>query len=345
MIQYLYYMRIIKIYEGYDDMKDTWNDWWEDFLERKRLRNIVAELNELDSQLGRENLTEKICKAIYDGYDGRDIELQKVKKALSELLGDLDEVHLQSSRIKKKASLIEKVIRKRYENILSETSDYANLDDQNYAGIITDLVGIRLIVNYRGKWQDIHRKILEYFPIRALEEYQGVEHLPHMAGEQFLAEIPIAYYAEGDDLSQYKAMNLKVKLHKMGYRSVHYIISCQNVYTELQVRTIYDEAWSDCDHNYVYKQDANPNNRALKLLSQILCNLTNIANDIGENMHDIFQGDGLSDINGEKWVASGEVIEFYRSILKRLHGTETQLERFNSLLEGKKEDEKDDRSS
>lgn len=105
MIQYLYYMRIIKIYEGYDDMKDTWNDWWEDFLERKRLRNIVAELNELDSQLGRENLTEKICKAIYDGYDGRDIELQKVKKALSELLGDLDEVHLQSSRIKKKASI------------------------------------------------------------------------------------------------------------------------------------------------------------------------------------------------------------------------------------------------
>ena len=31
-----------------------------------------------------------------------------------------------------------------------------------------------------------------------------------------------------------------------------------------QVRTIYDEAWSDCDHNYVYKQDENKSHTALE---------------------------------------------------------------------------------
>lgn len=43
------------------------------------------------------------------------------------MLGGLAQVHLQSGRVKEKDSLIEKVIRKRYEYIGSKTSAYAHL--------------------------------------------------------------------------------------------------------------------------------------------------------------------------------------------------------------------------
>ena len=62
------------------------------------------------------------------------------------MLGGLAQVHLQSGRVKEKDSLIEKVIRKRYEYIGSKTSAYAHLRGDNYAEIITDLVGVKLII-------------------------------------------------------------------------------------------------------------------------------------------------------------------------------------------------------
>lgn len=82
-----------------------------------------------------------------------------------------------------------------------------------------------MIVNYRGKWQDIHNEIIKEFPIKRLELYRGVEHLPHVKGERFLAEIPTVYYAEGDSIAQYSGFNLITKQHPRGYRSIHYVIS------------------------------------------------------------------------------------------------------------------------
>lgn len=313
-------------------MDDAWNEWWAGFLDRRKLINKVAELDELDRAFGRDPLTEAICRKVCLDYEDRLATLKLVRRELLNLLEGFDEVHLQSSRIKGKASLIEKIIHKRYEFISSATSEYAFLDESNYSKIITDLVGIRLIINYRGKWLDIHRKILESFPLSAAGGCQDGSHLSHVKGAQFLAETPKVYYAEGDRPEQYRRQGLKPELHEMGYRSIHYIISCREVYTELQVRTIYDEAWSDCDHNYVYKQEANPNSRALRMLSQILCSITNIANDIGDNMHDIYEGRGLSGADGDQWVASKEVIQFYQSILKRMEDAGQQLQAFHELI-------------
>lgn len=313
--------------------KETmWEDWWTDFLQRKKLVAKVDELNEFDTAMGKPFMTEKMCRVIYDNYDTHKERLKSVRDEIMQLLGELEEVHLQSSRIKQKGSLIEKVINKRYENIGSQTSSYAVINEDNYFDIITDLVGVRLIVNYRGKWQGIHKKILEHFPLLDKAEYERYEHIPHRQGQEFLAEIPKAYYAKGDNYQPYEDEGLEPKVHKMGYRSIHYIISAQDVYTELQVRTIYDEAWSDCDHNYVYKQGANPNSRALTMLSRILCDLTNAANDIGDNMHDIFQGQGVMTASEDYLLASSETIMFYKDILEKIQTVEEKLRAFNGLL-------------
>ena len=96
-----------------------------------------------------------------------------------------------------------------------------------------------------------------------------------------LVQIPTIYYAQGDNIEPYRKYHIVPKLHNMGYRSIHYTVCFESVYIEIQVRTIYDEAWSDCDHNYVYKQDENKSHSALEQVSQILCQMTNISNDLG----------------------------------------------------------------
>lgn len=315
---------------------EEWDTWWEKYLTEKKLRKKVEELDQVDQLDGLEPLTKKICYEVYYNYDTIEKEREAIKKELINELGQLEQVHLQSGRVKRKLSLIEKIIRKRYEYIGSQTSGYTHLNSTNYSDIITDLVGIRLIVNYRGKWQQIHEKILTLFPLKDLSLYDEVEHLPHIKNEQFLAEIPIAYYAKGDSIEQYLLANIKVKEHTEGYRSIHYVFSYKECYVELQVRTIYDEAWSDCDHSYVYKHEAKPNNRALKQLSHILCEITNVANDIGDNMHDAYTDERFAGAEGDKWKASQEDVMFLNDLLKKLRDAEMELGKFIDRLEVEK---------
>ncbi len=313
---------------------DEWQEWWKTFLKEQKLEGKIQDLNLLDRQNGHEAQTEKICFEVYTNYDKIKDDLEEVKTELINMLGQLEEVHLQSGRVKRKDSLIEKIIRKRYEYQVSQTSCYAHLNSQNYTDIITDLAGIRLIMNYRGKWKDIHNQILEKFPLREPDLYEKFEHLPHVEGEKFLAEIPIVYYAKGDSEEEYSQENLKTKEHKQGYRSIHYVISYKRCYVELQVRTIYDEAWSDCDHRYVYKHEAKPNNLALSKLSAILCKITNVANDIGDNMHDVFLYDKFSGADGDIWTASSEDIKFYNEMVAKLRVAEEELSAFVGRLNG-----------
>lgn len=311
---------------------DEWQDWWSNFLQERKLLGTIQDLDEADRLNGHEALTETICFTVYQHYDEIKKDLENIKNDLVNMLGGLAQVHLQSGRVKEKDSLIEKVIRKRYEYIGSKTSAYAHLRGDNYAEIITDLVGIKLIINYRGKWLDIHREIIERFPLKDRKEYEAVDHLTHVQGENFLAEIPKAYYAKGDPIEQYRLEGLEFKEHRQGYRSIHYVISYQMHYIELQVRTIYDEAWSDCDHNYVYKHGAKPNNRALQMLSAILCQLTNVANDIGDNMHDIYEEERFSETDGNAWKATKADINFFMKAVDRLKEVQKQLETFTEQL-------------
>ncbi|EKH2437192.1 hypothetical protein O4M18_004240 [Escherichia coli] len=48
----------------------------------------------------------------------------------------------------------------------------------------------------------------------------------------------------------------RIKLHDAGYRSVHYVIKTRpikdEIFTEIQVRTIFEEGWSEIDHRIRY---------------------------------------------------------------------------------------------
>lgn len=137
------------------------------------------------------------------------------------------------------------------------------------------------------------------------------------------------HYADGDDYSQYKGI-IKAEPHSKGYRSIHYVISYQGVYIELQVRTIYDEAWSDCDHNYVYKNDANPNNLALKGLTSVLSKVTNCASDIAEMMHLIYYGQYMS-CKENKMVID---VDGYKKLEKIFNDLNKSKDEFKEFYEG-----------
>lgn len=134
----------------------------------------------------------------------------------------------------------------------------------------------------------MHRQILELFPYDKTREYEKGILEPVKEGINIQAEIPKVYYAVGDDITAYVEQGLIAKQHTMNYRSIHYTVTYNGFYVEIQMRTIYDEAWSDCDHNYVYKKDDNTSHNALEKLSTILSKLTNLSNDIGEKMKDIY---------------------------------------------------------
>ena len=70
---------------------------------------------------------------------------------------------------------------------------------------------------------------------------------------------PIAYYRKGDSqelLSHFKENNCETEEHKFGYRSVHYLVKSslfkKQYIVEIQVRTIFEEGWSEVDHKLKY---------------------------------------------------------------------------------------------
>ena len=172
----------------------------------------------------------------------------------------------------------------------------------------------------------MHNEIVRKFPYhQKLNTCHEGEFVPHEAGNQFLAEIPKAYFAYEDDLSIYDGIRIEKKLRENGYRSVHYILSYKGVYVELQTRTIYDEAWSDCDHSYVYKHDENKSHAALQVMSKILCEYTNASNDYGDLMKHIYDQSPIFDAGVAKFITSADVKDEIKKLLDRFSRAQIEL--------------------
>ncbi|MCM1174327.1 MAG: hypothetical protein NC341_04660 [Blautia sp.] len=317
-----------------------WEAYWQNLLAEKKLNNKVKELDRYEEIiLKHAPRTEKICRGIYERYDAMQKRLEAVKLDCITEFNAIEGVYLKSGRVKGKDSLLRKVIDKRQENIAAFDSKYYNLDEFNYDKIITDLVGIRLIINYRGKWIDIHRKILGNFPLFDKELYVENPLLEHRAGEKFQAEWPIVYYAQNDPIQEYRDEGLCVKLKEIGYRGIHYILSYEETYIEIQLRTIYDEAWSECDHNYVYKKDENRSHDALVQLSEILNRLTHLSDILNDTMKSVHDKEGIVFSQQENvWTALSEHIDSIDEIIAKLEETDGIFRKFRNQLVDQQED-------
>ncbi|MEW6657850.1 MAG: hypothetical protein AB1424_04240 [Thermodesulfobacteriota bacterium] len=175
---------------------------------------------------------------IHESYGKIKDDLQAAGNIVFDILRRNKKVHSIKMRIKNPDHLIDKLIRK----VIKEPSQGINID--NYTIMITDLIGIRALHLFKEDWEPIHNFIIEKW-------------------EQQLHEKPLVYVRKGDPpefLKRYEGKDLIVEEHPRGYRSIHYLIETSltakiKFIVEIQVRTIFEEGWSEIDHQVRYPYD------------------------------------------------------------------------------------------
>ncbi|MCX7748394.1 MAG: hypothetical protein N2645_16140 [Clostridia bacterium] len=172
---------------------------------------------------------------IYNDYLREINELKKLANFTEECLIDTEKVHSIKKRIKDPEHLIEKIIRKKIAK--PEREIHVN----NYKEVITDLIGVRVLHLFKEDWITIHDYIMRKWNTK---------------------DVPMANVREGDKgefINKFKEMGCEVRVHPYGYRSVHYLIllphNKKEITAEIQVRTVFEEAWSEIDHRIRYPYD------------------------------------------------------------------------------------------
>ena len=190
-----------------------------------------------EENIAKAGTTRAELEAIKQDFESKSHRYEQAAKGITDILLKTPGVHSVRYRIKDPQHLIEKVVRKRLENAERDIT-VANYEEQ-----LTDLAGVRILHLFKNDWQYIHQFITDTWGLH---------------------EKPTAYYREGDSseiLGMFTSQECEVKKHPAGYRSVHYIAqtsltrSVCNV--EIQVRTIFEEGWSEVDHKIRYPNFSN----------------------------------------------------------------------------------------
>lgn len=222
------------------------------------LNRLKQEFNLDDSAIETCGFSKKELQDIYSDYlDKSENILENYKNSfLSDYIISADGIrfHSYSGRVKDPYHLIEKIVRKRNNN----NTKYGKMQVDDYYKYITDLIGCRILVVYKNDWKKIHDYLTNTFvndPNKYIENSNYVEgYLKQIEPNEkpYIAEEPVAYIRTGDEERLYSEVN-NIKLDRKGYyRSVHYIVRYREYYVEIQVRSLFEEAWGEVDHDVLY---------------------------------------------------------------------------------------------
>lgn len=197
----------------------------ESFLTKARIESDVWE---------RANIEWEKLQQIAADHETQIDQLGETAALFARVIQKFDKVHSVRWRVKDAEHLMEKIVRKRANSV----GKYLAIDEHNYFEVITDLVGIRALHLFKDECFEIDEALRKVWPP---------------------TETPIAYIREGDH-SEFTARlrdnGFEIKSHPAGYRSVHYVVASQpltrRVFAEVQVRTIFEEGWSEIDHTVRY---------------------------------------------------------------------------------------------
>ena len=188
--------------------------------------------------------------AIADHYATIEGKLREIgKDFVDKYLYDIEKAGIHSYRYRTKAPghLLEKIIRKKKE----QPEKFAQLGVDNYWKYVTDLIGIRVFFLYREDWIYFHKYITTVFEndpsIYVKDRGRDFDEDPSHC---YIAERPKVYRRNGDTRI-YDEKLIDIKSDGI-YRSLHYIIKYKGYYVEIQGRTLFEEGWSEIDHDIVY---------------------------------------------------------------------------------------------
>lgn len=232
---------------------------------------IVSEEELTAARISRAEL-----KAIEDVYRTKEDLLRNIgKEFIDEYLYDIEAAGIHSYRYRTKSPehLLEKIVRKRKEN----PEKFARLDHTNFHKYITDLIGIRVFFLYREDWIHFHRYITSRFendPSQYIHD--RLKDFDEDPDHYYLAERPKAYKRTGDS-KIYDGSQIDIITDGI-YRSLHYIVKYKGYYVEIQGRTLFEEGWSEIDHDIVYKEAQD--DEMLRDYSRLLNRLSGLADEM-----------------------------------------------------------------
>lgn len=222
------------------------------------------------SELAKSKLDWAMLVEIAEDHISKSDEYAEIASNFVNRIMKFDRVHSVRYRIKEPDSLIEKIIRKTNEG---ET----NIKTNTYKTKIKDLIGIRVLYVFKSDYYRIHEQILS--------EY-----------ERKFVEKPQINLRIGDDDKLYNEIRDAEVHNSKIYRSIHYTMLARDgdslgPRVEIQTRTIYEEAWSEIDHELSYKKKNGNDafNILLKNSSSILSALTGNCDTLGEMMMQIYK--------------------------------------------------------
>lgn len=256
------------------------------FLQKNKIADKFYELEKINPDLW------EILQEIYEDYERRlnDGSLKKTITGFIEEFGTPSAMHSMRYRMKSPESLIVKIIRKKCSDFTD--LDYANITKDTYGKVIMDLIGARILIRHRYQWEDIHDLIWHLY-FKGTEKYVKNRTGDYVgdAKEPFLAERPKVFYRYEENTKCYELKGrdtFDFEKNNPGYSSNHYIINYYGTYIELQVRTLFDEAWSENDHDFVYKLQAGNKKLVLNRTSNLLSKVAEVADELSMFMHDYY---------------------------------------------------------
>lgn len=231
----------------------------------------------------------------------------------AKIIQKFEGVHSVRWRIKNPEHLMEKIVRKRAKN----EPKYAEISKDNYYLAVTDLIGIRALHLFKEDCFIIDSPMRDTWP---------------------LEEDPIAYLRDGDQspiTDRLRACKFEIKTHPAGYRSIHYVFSSQpvgrKVITEVQVRTIFEEGWSEIDHSVRYPNFSD--NQLVAFFLAIFNRMAGSADEMGAFVRGLIQ---TLESNEKNLLVAGEekskILGEMTKALQELDGLKKQDEKSQSLI-------------
>lgn len=228
------------------------------FLSRNRIGRRIWEQAAIDWE---------ILQAIGADHDQQIDQLRDSADLFTRVIQRIPGVHSVRSRIKDTEHLLEKIVRKR----ANGAAKYLKITPENYHETVTDLVGLRALHLFKEECFTIDMSLKNTWNP---------------------CENPKAYVRDGDPehlTSLFKERGFDVEKHSKGYRSIHYIFSTQplqrKIFTEVQVRTIFEEGWSEIDHQVRYPNFSD--DRLVSYFLTIFNRLAGSADEMGTFVKDL----------------------------------------------------------